>query len=175
VSPSNYTGIIGALTSSLGQQVAYVTPDIDAAVAAYESTLGGPRFLINRDVAPNDQTYLGKPAELVFHAALAYVGNIQIEIIQPVQGETIYNECIENRTSGLVYHHVGYESPSLESYWDTYRQIEQAGCPAAQTGVFGETVYAYFDFRSEIGTYLEIIWLDKPTRKMYDSIRDNTF
>ncbi|MGP1282166.1 MAG: VOC family protein [Parasphingopyxis sp.] len=64
-------------------QMAYVPGDFDAAVRYWTGTMGvGPFFLIE-NIALEDMRYRGEPSAAVFSIALAYWGDVQIELIRP--------------------------------------------------------------------------------------------
>jgi catechol 2,3-dioxygenase-like lactoylglutathione lyase family enzyme len=63
-------------------QLAYFPTDFDAAMRYWIETIGvGPFFVLN-DVRLGEMTYKGKPTDAVFSMALAYWGDIQIELIK---------------------------------------------------------------------------------------------
>ena len=63
-------------------QLAYFPTDFDAAMAYWIETVGvGPFFLLN-DVKLGEMKYKGEPSDAVFTMAIAYWGDIQIELIR---------------------------------------------------------------------------------------------
>lgn len=78
-----------ALTSpsliSLGPvgQLAYLPSDFDAAVRYWTETVGVGPFYLLENVALGDMTYRGEPTASVFSIAIAYWGDVQIELIRP--------------------------------------------------------------------------------------------
>ncbi|QLC25415.1 VOC family protein [Parasphingopyxis algicola] len=63
-------------------QMAYVPGDFDAALCYWTETMGvGPFFLIE-NIALKDMRYRGEPSDAVFSIALAYWGDVQIELIR---------------------------------------------------------------------------------------------
>jgi catechol 2,3-dioxygenase-like lactoylglutathione lyase family enzyme len=71
--------------SALGpiMQLAWVPADFDAAVRHWTQTMGvGPFFLIE-NIQLQDFRYRGQPSDAVFSLALAYWGDLQIELIRP--------------------------------------------------------------------------------------------
>ncbi len=88
-------------------QIAFVPKDFDAALRHWTGIMGvGPFFLIeNYRLA--DMRYRGAPSDAVFTLALAYWGDIQIELIRPENtapslyhgpdaegGDTLHHSCI---------------------------------------------------------------------------------
>ena len=69
-------------------QVAWVVKDMAIAEKFFVETMGITRFLHIENLAAKDTegTYLGKPGNWVCHLHIAYAGDTQIELIQPVSG-----------------------------------------------------------------------------------------
>ena len=69
-------------------QVAWVVRDLAAAERFFVETMGISRFLHMDNLAAKDTegTYLGKPGNWVCNLHIAYAGDTQIELIQPVSG-----------------------------------------------------------------------------------------
>lgn len=64
-------------------QLAWLPVDFDRALKHWTATMGvGPFFLLE-NIALQDMRYLGQPTTAVFSLALAYWGDIQIELIRP--------------------------------------------------------------------------------------------
>jgi methylmalonyl-CoA/ethylmalonyl-CoA epimerase len=85
-------------------QIAFVPDDFDAALAHWTQVMGvGPFFLIENIKLP-DSLYLGQPNECVFSIALAYWGDVQIELIRQendapsiyrgAEGKGLHHSCI---------------------------------------------------------------------------------
>ena len=72
-------------------QVAWVVRDIARAERFFVETVGIPRFMRMENLAAKDThgTYLGKPGNWVCHLYIAYAGDTQIELIQPVSGASM--------------------------------------------------------------------------------------
>ena len=63
-------------------QIAFVPEDFDAAITYWTEVMGvGPFFLIENIQLP-DSRYLGEPNHCNFSIALAYWGDVQIELIR---------------------------------------------------------------------------------------------
>jgi methylmalonyl-CoA/ethylmalonyl-CoA epimerase len=85
-------------------QIAFVPEDFDAALAHWTQVMGvGPFFLIENIQLP-DSLYLGEPNMCVFTIALAYWGDVQIELIRQendapsiyrdAKGKGLHHSCI---------------------------------------------------------------------------------
>ena len=82
-------------------QMAFVPTDFDAAIRYWTQVMSvGPFFLIE-NIALEDLRYLGEPSDCVFSLALAYWGDMQIELIrQENDAPSIYRDA-----KGGALHH----------------------------------------------------------------------
>ena len=94
-------------TPAAFRQFALVVEDLDESVRRWHRHLGigpwtawrlGPGIL-------QDMTYHGEPASFEFRHALAWQGDVQFEVVQPVSGPSIFADHLERHGPGL--HHVG--------------------------------------------------------------------
>ncbi len=83
-------------------QIAFVPDDFDAALAHWTDVMGvGPFYLIE-NIQLEDMRYLGEPSNCVFTLALAYWGDMQIELIrQENDAPSIYRDA-----KGGALHHM---------------------------------------------------------------------
>lgn len=81
-------------------QVGIVVRDIDRAIKYYESLGIGPFKPMN--VTSIDREVYGKPAPDVKNVArVAQVGQLQIELIQPISGQSVQREFLESKGEGV--------------------------------------------------------------------------
>ena len=64
-------------------QLAFVPRDFDAAVRHWTGTMGVGPFFLFEDIRLEGMRYRGDPSEAAFDLALAYWGEMQIELIRP--------------------------------------------------------------------------------------------
>ena len=145
-------------------QVAIVVKDLDQAVERYWTLLGiGPwRIFTFGKPAVKRMSYHGQPAEFKFRTAFAQAGSLRIELIEAVEGQTIYGDFIKERGYGL--HHVGV---LVEDMAKALEEARAAGVSVLQEGsgygLDGDGAYAYLDTEDLIGAILELIEL--PARR----------
>lgn len=73
-------------------QLAYLPSDFDAAVRYWTETMGVGPFFLMENVALGDCRYKGVPTGSVFSIAIAYWGDVQIELIRAENAEpSIYS------------------------------------------------------------------------------------
>jgi len=151
-------------------QVGYVTPDLDAFLATANSQLGIDRFMVLRDAQVTHQSFHGSPSESTQDLAFGNAGMFQIEVIQPTGGANTYTEFLSEHPGGGL-HHTG---ALVEDYATAFSALS-THFTAAQTGRAGGTLFAYFDTRATLGSYVEIIQLDEAFASVFESIRAQTF
>ena len=87
-------------------QIAWVTNDLTATETTLSALLGVPRWFRMAGVhfAPDTCTYRGEPADCVADISLSYAGDMQLEVIAPTWGDSVYSEFLERCGPGL--HHI---------------------------------------------------------------------
>ena len=100
-----------------------------------------------------DLTYMGEPARYSMRLALATSGTMMWEVIQPLDGPSIYTDFIESHGEGV--HHVGQGCNGL-SYDAQFEKFAAAGRKMIQSGTWNGVRYAYFGTEDLIGTTVEI-------------------
>lgn len=95
-------------------QMAYTVPDLQKAMVCWTETMkAGPWFLAE-NFSGTDPVYRGEPCRAVFNAALAFVGSIQIELIELANDEPgIQRDAI--RAYGYGFHHFGQACQDIEA------------------------------------------------------------
>jgi catechol 2,3-dioxygenase-like lactoylglutathione lyase family enzyme len=152
-------------------QVAWVVEDIDAAESLWASAFGISKWTRIPDVhfGPDTCTYRGAPSDHVAHVSMAYAGDLQLELIQPVSGVSIYTEFLAAGGAGL--HHVCFETDDMDA---SLAAARDAGMAVLQEGSMadGEIRFAYVDGSAGGAPYIELAMLGPAMRDLYDSMRD---
>jgi 4-hydroxyphenylpyruvate dioxygenase-like putative hemolysin len=151
------------LNSSVGQ-LGFVVENVDRMVTAYHDVFGigdwkiytyGPKIL-------SLMTYLGKPTIYSSRIALGYFGTTRIELIQPLEGKTIYSDFIEKHGYGLQ--HLGIYVQDIRG---AIKLVKQHGITiimeGAGFGLDGDGYYAYLDTEERFGICYELI--QRPLRR----------
>jgi catechol 2,3-dioxygenase-like lactoylglutathione lyase family enzyme len=152
-------------------QTCWVVPDIAASEAALSGLMGVRRWtrMENIHFPAEDTTYQGEPTALTAHVSLAYVGDLQLELIQPVSGASVHTEFLDGTPAGGL-HHVCLEVDDLDA------ALADAGWPVAQQGSMadGAVRFAYLD-GSAFGTpYVELAQIAPAMRSFYDHIKQES-
>ena len=139
-------------------QIAILVPDLEKTVRNFYDRYGiGPWsfYTYERPLIKN-MTYHGKEANYSMRIALANVGMLRIELIQPKGGESIYKDFIKKHGYGL--HHIGIV---IENMDEAIRDARQMGLEVMMDGSGfgqeGDGHYSYLDTEDELGVILELI------------------
>jgi methylmalonyl-CoA/ethylmalonyl-CoA epimerase len=84
-------------------QIALLVPDLEAAMDAYVASLGVTFGVF--EVTEATSSFSGSSPQFRIRIAVALVGLVSIELIQPVSGVTLYSKHLETRGPGI--HHLG--------------------------------------------------------------------
>ena len=150
----NVEAVLGAPV----KQVAFVVEDIDSAmrrwwelleVGPWEAyTMGPPRL--------QGMVVRGEPAEFSFRHALAWSGELQLELVQPQTGPSIFSEHLDRHGEGV--HHVGIV---VQDHHAGTKVLLDRGFTPLQSahgfGLDGSGRFAYFEPPGGIGTVVELI------------------
>jgi catechol 2,3-dioxygenase-like lactoylglutathione lyase family enzyme len=125
-------------------QIAIVVRDIDDALEAYTRMLGwGPWNVYEHKPPALHGTYLhGEPADYTMIGAECHVGEMVVELLQPVEGPSIYKEWLEEHGEGL--HHIAVMRPTPEESDAARRHFEELGAGVLMEGRLGETIHFYY-------------------------------
>lgn len=135
-------------------QMAFVPVDFDAALDYWTRTMGvGPFFLIE-NIAIDDMRYLGEPSDCIFSLALAYWGDIQIELIRlENDAPSIYRG--EYGVNGDVLHHTCILTDDIAKARKT---AEAAGAKVLVEGRVGaDGGVIYVDTGNGAGSIVEVL------------------
>jgi hypothetical protein len=139
------------------RQVASVVRDVDKAMEHWWSLLAvGPwdvRHFTNETVRDFHVDGRRVEEEFDFICAVTWVGDVELELIQPITGANIYWRHLEAHGEGL--HHI----KDVMSDDECERMIEHfhsRGLDVIQTGWIDGDVHYYFDTWAELGMVYEI-------------------
>lgn len=143
--PSSYANLF---------QIAYVTRDLDAALNTLAEVHGVSDFFVAG--ATLNLTY--PPGRTTLKFALAWVGDHEFEVIQPIEDATnIFAPAAAAAPGNLAFHHVCMKIPGTQEDWDAFRASVAQERIVIEGGRDGMR-FIYTDERATIGHYLEYIW-----------------
>jgi catechol 2,3-dioxygenase-like lactoylglutathione lyase family enzyme len=147
-------------------QIAWVTRDLDSTERALTTLLGAKKWVRMPGVhfGPDACTYRGEPADFVADIALSYAGDMQLELIAPVTGESIYTDFLDRCGPGL--HHICLEVDDVEA------ALAERGAEVVQRGVMpGGMEFAYVSDAQAGVPYVEIAYIPPEIRSFFDYVK----
>ena len=141
-------------------QIAWVVKDIHLAEKFFGEVLGVPRFAKMENLQAEDiqGAYYGKPGNYKFHLYLAYSGDTMLELIQPISGQSIYQDYLDRHPEGGVQH-IAFMVPENELD-KSIGELTGKGHRVIQSLTLPVARVAYFDTAKDIGVDTEIIGLN---------------
>ncbi len=141
------------------EQVGYVVKDLQKSMEAMWDSFGiGPwSVYVYPASALREMTYMGKPGRFGMQVARCKGAVMEVELIQPLEGENIYSDFLKEHGDGI--HHLGWlVVPDLAK---TIKTMEKAGYRCMMTGRTYRARFAYFDTFAALGTMLEGYQIDE--------------
>lgn len=133
-------------------QLGYVVKDMESAITFYESTFGIGPFSPPMEVDMTGAILRGRPVETRIKVSFAQWGEVQIEFIQPVDGENPYFEFLAKCGEGI--HHLAFEVTDMEA---ARSALASKGIEPLYHQDMGFMEFAYFDTSSIGGLMVEFI------------------
>jgi len=149
-----------------------VTPDLPRACEQIRNMYGVPVWLFLENAPLNQVMYGGQAIDIRVNMAFGYIGDTNVEIIQPREegDDNLYREFLRERPRG-GFHHLGFKVYNFE---EATSALEAQFGPTVQRGQFGTggTKFAYYDTREATGLYTEVICFDQASEALLTSLRD---
>src|SRR3990167_349853 len=120
-------------------QLAYLPQDFDAAVKYWTETMGVGPFYLMENVALGDAKYKGVPTGAVFSIAIAYWGDVQIELIRAENSEPSIYTGEYAVTDSL--HHICIFVDSIEEARAACAEAGAEILVEGKVGADGEVIY----------------------------------
>ncbi|MBI4772536.1 MAG: VOC family protein [Chloroflexi bacterium] len=160
----------GTLNIATVNQIGIVVRDVNRAVERYWKDFGiGPWLIFTFGPGVKEMTYYGQPCSFAFTIAMAQVGPLFIELLQPLSGPTPHQDFLDKHGEGLQ--HLGV---FVEKLAPAAAEMERLGYKAIASaigiGPAGDGGAAYFDTLGSLGTLLELIEMPRnmpPPERIY--------
>ena len=135
-------------------QVGIVVKDLDKAVKQYYEIFGAGPWNIYTYGPPEmkNGVYRGQPSDWSALIAFTWLGDRQLELIQPLKGPNIYYEFLEKKGEGL--HHI---KEWVDDCQKTLEEYQKKGIPVIQSGEFDGSKFYYLDTEPYLGILVEIV------------------
>ncbi len=152
------------------RQVAYIVPDIEAAMAHWSRVMGVGPWFYNPRVPIRNYHFRGQSYEPHNSVALANAGALQIELLQPRnEVPSMYRDFLQAGHRGVQ--HVAYWTEHFDA---DLARAQAAGFKVCMGGEVGDNGrFVYFDDASGLpGTTIELSEVAGPKGRMFSLIRE---
>jgi hypothetical protein len=144
-------------------QNAYVTTDLERALATFKESHGIEEFFLVHDFA--------LPMGGVIDVAMAWSGNVNLEVIQPRGNRnSLYERWLPETGFALQFHHFGYVIPDQASWDSLLATIEEKGREIVFSGRSPDGLDWVYIHAPELGHYLEYVYPSPAWIELYDTI-----
>jgi hypothetical protein len=146
-------------------QIGLIVKDIEKTVRDYWNILGiGPHIIVTVEpVEGYTMNYRGKPGKYKFKASFCRVGSFELEMVQSLEGRTIYEDYLMEHGEGA--HHLQSLVNSVADIDKHVEILSGRGFLPLMSGHFGSEVgFAYTDTSSALKTIWETVKMpDNPS------------
>ncbi len=133
-------------------QIGIVVKNIDETIKYFEKVFGFGPFEV-RYVDFSGATYYGEVAGYRGKRAFFYLGNIQIELIELIDGKTIHEDFLKEKGEGI--HHIAFQVDNLE---ESKKNAAEKGLNVTQGFTRPDgSGFAYLDSDRTGGVIIELI------------------
>jgi hypothetical protein len=164
------------ITKTLGlnlAQIAWVVKDIKTSVRFFQEGLGINFSKVETiRVKEFGATYYGKPSNAESLVAMAYSGGTFIELIQPVSGNSIFQDYIDKNPAGGMQH-IAYSLP-VAKLDKVISEFADKGFPVISSFNHPIAKIVFFDTCKEIGVMTEIMGITEEGEKAVQKMKDQT-
>lgn len=136
-------------------QIGIVVKDIDKTIDAYCRILGLPRpgIMLTDPVAGHD-TYHGERTQAQAKLAFFNMGQVQIELIEPIRGsgKNVWQDVLDEKGEGV--HHIAF---NIQGTDQVTGYLAGHDIPVLQQGHYTGGMYTYVDSAPALGVMLELL------------------
>jgi 4-hydroxyphenylpyruvate dioxygenase-like putative hemolysin len=121
--------------------IAFVYRDHDQAIKEFKSLFGIEKF---------NKIDMG-----LVNVTRSMIGRLQIDLIEPKDNPSIFNEFLDNGNAGL--HHIGFLVDNIDDKIEDYKS---KGYKEVLGGIIGPAKFIYFDTTEDLGHITELMQID---------------
>lgn len=135
-------------------QIGIVVRDIESVIDAYCRAFGLERPTVIETAGPDEThaTFEGQPTEARAKLAFFHMGQVDIELIEPIGGPSTWRTFLEEKGEGV--HHIAFVTPDARA---VSRSLSDQGIPVEQRGDFVGGNYTYLNSADPLKVRLELL------------------
>lgn len=147
-------------------QLAYVVKDLDEAIVWWNDVMGVGPFVVLRDLPFESSDYRGQDVALSYGAAIAFSGEVMVELIQPY-GPSIFDEYLKAGKNGVQ--HICVFTDDFDA---TVSAIEARGARRLQGGRIMGGIIGYYEMGGDQAVILEVAQLAPDGKAMFAALKE---
>ena len=139
-------------------QVAFVVKNLEKTVRIYANKYGiGPWkiYTINSKTVKNLVKY-GDKTDFSYKVAMSYIGNIEWELVEPLDEKSIYSDFL--RVHGGGFHHIAF---GVKNFDEALAELKAKGGKVLQSGDWQGTKFAHISTEDDLGFVIELFKFSK--------------
>jgi catechol 2,3-dioxygenase-like lactoylglutathione lyase family enzyme len=135
-------------------QVGLVVHDIEKSLDAYCDVLGiqRPKVIITDEYELAKTAYRGQPTRARARLAFIDMGQVQLELIEPVGEPSTWKEALDENGEGV--HHIAFIVKGTDQ---VVQKLAEKEMPMVQQGYYTGGIYTYIDSAKKLGVVLELL------------------
>ncbi len=135
-------------------QVGVIVGNIEQAVQAWSRLLGvePPAISVTDTFDFSNAHYQGKPTSAQAKLAFFDLGQVSLELIEPIGEPSTWNDQLVAHGSSL--HHIAFEIKGMKEH---LAELAKHGLPLVQRGEYHGGRYAYVDGQKQFGAVIELL------------------
>ena len=155
-------------------QIAWVVKDIESTLRFFQDVMGINNFSKVDTIRVKEfgATYYGESSNAESLVAIAYSGGIFIELIQPVSGNSIFQDYIDKNPAGGIQH-IAYSIP-VAKLNKIISEFSDKGFPVISSFNHPIAKIVFFDTSKEIGVMTEIMGITEEGEKAVQQMKGQT-
>jgi catechol 2,3-dioxygenase-like lactoylglutathione lyase family enzyme len=137
-------------------QIAVVCRDLQQTMETYTKLLGWGPWNVYRHEPPrlHETVVRGERVDYTMLGAETHVGDMGFELLQPLEGPSIYKDWLDEHGEGL--HHVAVMLHDFDESTELKRRFAEIGSPVLMGGRIGETIeFFYLDTEPSLKIIIE--------------------
>lgn len=136
-------------------QVGLIVKDIEKSLDAYVEVFGlekRPEVQLTDTVDKSHMKYRGEPSEALAKLAFIPMGQVTIELIEPIGSPSTWKEFLDTHGEGM--HHIAFMVKGTDQ---VVSLLNGQGIPLVQQGDYTGGMYSYMDSTAKLGLILELL------------------
>lgn len=142
------------LGNNIITQVGIIVSDIETKARAWSEILGLPMpdIIITDTLDKTQAEYSGKPTTARAKLAFFHMGQLDVELIEPIDGPSTWKDQLDQHGNSL--HHIAFQIKGMQ---EKIAYLDSKGILLLQRGEYTGGRYAYLDGIAQLGTVLELL------------------